>query len=1176
MKKSFQHFYGYWLVLLFLISSPILFAQGSVTLIGSFEADMPSYWTKGAEPGGSTLEWASDESFVMSRSLKITKEATAEAAMWTSENMCDNWGPKLNANEQFQLGAFIKTEGVNTSPANDDAKWMINYSYYNQSGGLIGTIPIEIDQSAASADWMELSDSVTLPEEAYTVIVELVGGKDATGTVWADAFKWPSSWNRTLELPTGFFNWFPWDGNNVSKGFENTRITTEEAHTGLHSLKYDLPFDRPQQDAFVASRRVEFDDGVSPGDIVRISVWIKAENLVPDSAAKYPDSWAFGLTPLTFAGAGNNDGYEVIWGPDLQFKFPAVTSFDWTEYYEDIEVPEAGAIEVRLHAYSRFTGKIYMDDLKIEKLEFPEISGIGSFEADMPSYWTKGAEPGGSTLEWASDESFVMSRSLKITKEATAEAAMWTSENMCDNWGPKLNANEQFQLGAFIKTEGVNTSPANDDAKWMINYSYYNQSGGLIGTIPIEIDQSAASADWMELSDSVTLPEEAYTVIVELVGGKDATGTVWADAFKWPSSWNRTLELPTGFFNWFPWDGNNVSKGFENTRITTEEAHTGLHSLKYDLPFDRPQQDAFVASRRVEFDDGVSPGDIVRISVWIKAENLVPDSAAKYPDSWAFGLTPLTFAGAGNNDGYEVIWGPDLQFKFPAVTSFDWTEYYEDIEVPEAGAIEVRLHAYSRFTGKIYMDDLKIEKLEFPEISGIGSFEADMPSYWTKGAEPGGSTLEWASDESFVMSRSLKITKEATAEAAMWTSENMCDNWGPKLNANEQFQLGAFIKTEGVNTSPANDDAKWMINYSYYNQSGGLIGTIPIEIDQSAASADWMELSDSVTLPEEAYTVIVELVGGKDATGTVWADAFKWPSSWNRTLELPTGFFNWFPWDGNNVSKGFENTRITTEEAHTGLHSLKYDLPFDRPQQDAFVASRRIWLDGSHTIPGRMAIESSTSSILAASPGDILRISVWIKAENLVPDSAAKYPDSWAIGLTPLTFAGAGNNDGYEVIWGPDLQFKFPAVTSFDWTEYYEDIELPDAKALEVRLHPYSRFTGKVYLDDLSFKVIKVTDLDEEISLPNSYELSQNYPNPFNPSTIISYAIPQTSFVTIKIYDMLGREVKTLYNAEQVAGVHQITWDARNDNGIKVSTGTYIYRIVTGSFTEAKKMLLLK
>ncbi|MCK5591540.1 MAG: hypothetical protein KAI72_06260, partial [Candidatus Pacebacteria bacterium] len=328
---------------------------------------------------------------------------------------------------------------------------------------------------------------------------------------------------------------------------------------------------------------------------------------------------------------------------------------------------------------------------------------------------------------------------------------------------------------------------------------------------------------------------------------------------------------------------------------------------------------------------------------------MVPDSAALWPGAWSIGFTPLMFEGAGNNDGYDDIrtYASDGHFKFPSVTSFDWTEYYEDVQIPipAAGelptkAIEVRLHPYGRITGTLYLDDLKIEKLLFPEVSGIGSFEQDLPSYWTKGSEPGTSTLVWAEDQSFALSRSLKIMKPGTTDTlAMWRSENMIDNWTPKRDANNKITLGAWVKTENVNTNPGtNDDAKWMIKYTFYDQSDVLIGDRSIDIDQSAATSDWMEVEDSVVLPTDAYTVIIDFIGGKDATGTVWADAFQ--SSWNRTLELPTGWFNWFPTidtTGWEVTHGYENTIITTEEAHTGLHSLKFELPFDRDPHDAFV-----------------------------------------------------------------------------------------------------------------------------------------------------------------------------------------------------------------------------------------------
>jgi len=103
-----------------------------------------------------------------------------------------------------------------------------------------------------------------------------------------------------------------------------------------------------------------------------------------------------------------------------------------------------------------------------------------------------------------------------------------------------------------------------------------------------------------------------------------------------------------------------------------------------------------------------------------------------------------------------------------------------------------------------------------------------------------------------------------------------------------------------------------------------------------------------------------------------------------------------------------------------------------------------------------------------------------------------------------------------------------------------------------------------------------VTNVDNASTLPKEFALSQNYPNPFNPTTVINYQLPKLSSVSIKIYNMLGQEVRTLVNEQRPAGSYNITWDGRNNFGEQVSSGAYIYRIVAGSFITAKKMILLK
>jgi len=100
--------------------------------------------------------------------------------------------------------------------------------------------------------------------------------------------------------------------------------------------------------------------------------------------------------------------------------------------------------------------------------------------------------------------------------------------------------------------------------------------------------------------------------------------------------------------------------------------------------------------------------------------------------------------------------------------------------------------------------------------------------------------------------------------------------------------------------------------------------------------------------------------------------------------------------------------------------------------------------------------------------------------------------------------------------------------------------------------------------------------LDYQGPAPAEFAISQNYPNPFNPTTSISYSLPSATQVTLVVYDLLGTPVKTLVSQKQDAGQYTVTWDASNDLGMQVPSGNYIYKIVAGSFTQTRKMTLLK
>jgi hypothetical protein len=90
-------------------------------------------------------------------------------------------------------------------------------------------------------------------------------------------------------------------------------------------------------------------------------------------------------------------------------------------------------------------------------------------------------------------------------------------------------------------------------------------------------------------------------------------------------------------------------------------------------------------------------------------------------------------------------------------------------------------------------------------------------------------------------------------------------------------------------------------------------------------------------------------------------------------------------------------------------------------------------------------------------------------------------------------------------------------------------------------------------------------------SLINGYKLYQNYPNPFNPTTNIEYTLPKTSFINLKVFDVLGREVTTLVNDTKEAGKYTAKFDGSN-----LSSGIYICQLKADNFIESKKFVLMK
>ena len=110
---------------------------------------------------------------------------------------------------------------------------------------------------------------------------------------------------------------------------------------------------------------------------------------------------------------------------------------------------------------------------------------------------------------------------------------------------------------------------------------------------------------------------------------------------------------------------------------------------------------------------------------------------------------------------------------------------------------------------------------------------------------------------------------------------------------------------------------------------------------------------------------------------------------------------------------------------------------------------------------------------------------------------------------------------------------------------------------------------------------IASADVDEAVTeevsdLPTEFALVGNYPNPFNPTTTIQFTLPEDSPVRLEVFDAMGRRVATLVQGDLTAGRYEQAWNGRTDAGNQVASGVYLYRLTAGSFSQTKKMLLMK
>jgi FlgD Ig-like domain len=196
------------------------------------------------------------------------------------------------------------------------------------------------------------------------------------------------------------------------------------------------------------------------------------------------------------------------------------------------------------------------------------------------------------------------------------------------------------------------------------------------------------------------------------------------------------------------------------------------------------------------------------------------------------------------------------------------------------------------------------------------------------------------------------------------------------------------------------------------------------------------------------------------------------------------------------------------------------------------------------------------------------------------------YSDATPVELT--SFTAAVNNGAVELNWrtATETNNKGFEIERKQASTQWERIGYVEGNGTTTEPQTYTFKDNSVQTGSYYYR-LKQIDFDGTFSYSKTveaeinqtvteYALFQNYPNPFNPTTAIKFQVPKISDVSVKIYDMLGSEVRSLFSGQVQEGIHAIVWDGLNNEGVQMSSGTYLYRITAGQFIQSKKMILLR
>jgi len=485
------------------------------------------------------------------------------------------------------------------------------------------------------------------------------------------------------------------------------------------------------------------------------------------------------------------------------------------------------------------------------------------------------------------------------------------------------------------------------------------------------------------------------------------------------------------------------------------------------------------------------------------------------------------------------------------VNDMPFIDTIPDIEMNEDNVFSINL---SEYISDIDSDQITsyIENISMPMNENLTAHIDEGDTLYLEGLNDwfGSGTITIVADDGELQSNSVPVN----VTVAPVNDAPVIQTLSALVNVDEEFSVDIIGYDIDMDSLFIGFDENWTYPdwLSISNNPSQLTGTAPEVID----------IEFPITLSDGQITV----------TDTFYLSSAYFNPVITSVLDVPND-------QGGRVYLSFNSSYFDdAEETGQSYSFFRYDY-FSDSSGWVSLGSIDCIGDQAYTFEATTIMDSMMTEykVVASTSGGIFHSEPesGFSVDNIVPS----IPSGLAVLNSTLS--------GLTIRWdlSPDEDFQYFILEKSLDSEFqeYEAIEIADTVYTDTNFELYETNYYRLLAVDVAGNIsdysevlwVDVLSLTENL-IPEVFALHQNYPNPFNPTTQINYDLTEEGLVTINIYDVLGRKIRTLINNNQSAGYRSTMWDGKNEYGEYVSAGMYIYMIKAGKYLDTKKMLLLK